>query len=140
MNEDRRKKICASRNNDHLYVIACLETRRCKIGRSHQVWQRRDSLQACSPTALVLYAHAPGLGFLESVMHEAFAAERLHGEWFGSNAMQEIARCVRMDSPPSLAVFVERIRKAWSTHEEKRFAGFIDAGTPFRWQGKRRAA
>lgn len=119
---------------EDLYAIVCLETRRCKIGRSNQVWQRIETLQACSPTRLVMFGHAPGLGFLEDVLHAFFAAERMHGEWFTSRATEQIASRARIFDSRSFVVAVEWFRARWLVAESKR----AREHATFEWRGKRR--
>lgn len=102
-----------------LYVIACIVTCRCKLGRANDVWQRFDAIQSCSPTRLVVYVHAPGLGWLEEVLHQAFADDRLHGEWFGSSTMARIASRVQPGAVDSFARYVAATRKQWIRRSQR---------------------
>lgn len=117
----RRRRTPAVQGRD-LYVIACIETRRCKIGRANDVDQRFEAIQSCSPTTLIGYGHGPGLGWLEKVLHEAFAADRLHNEWFGPSTMAEIASGARFQNRESFARFVERTRQRWVRNWDRRRA------------------
>lgn len=115
----RKRKMPAVQGRD-LYVIACLETRRCKIGRANDVGQRFEAIQSCCPTTLIGYAHGPNLGWLEEVLHEVFAADRLHNEWFGSQTTARIAEVVRFQNRESFARFVEATRKRWVADCDRR--------------------
>ena len=53
-----------------------------KIGISYEVARRLYSLQRSNPLPLKLLATVPGGARLERELHERFAAQRLHGEWF----------------------------------------------------------
>jgi hypothetical protein len=54
-----------------------------KIGVANSPQGRLDDLQKASPVKLKLIATIPNGGYaLERRLHEMFADERLHGEWF----------------------------------------------------------
>jgi hypothetical protein len=107
-------------SDDDLYVIACAETRRCKIGRSNSVWSRFDRLQMSSPTRLVIFGIAPGLGVLEDVLHARFAAGRLHGEWFSAPVMEHISSRAKFKDQASFVRFVESVRDKWKRRADGR--------------------
>jgi len=69
--------------NGTIYYIACKETHRLKIGyTSRSVKRRIAALQTGSASPLVFMAMHPGTMETERRIHERFADERLHGEWF----------------------------------------------------------
>jgi hypothetical protein len=113
----------------NLYAIMCIETRRTKIGCTGNLGQRFDTLQACSPTRLVVYGHAAGLGFLEPVLHEFYAADRLHGEWFSSRVTEQIARGSKPGHESSFRAFVQATRAQWIEQQDRRVK-------EFEWRGK----
>lgn len=66
-----------------VYVAHAPEVGRCKIGWSEYNPETRvRELQIGSPVKLVLAVSFPGTIQDERRIHRAFAAERLHGEWF----------------------------------------------------------
>jgi hypothetical protein len=66
-----------------VYFIACKETMRCKIGYTGgDVEKRRKSLQTGAAGELRYIAKHPGTPDTERKIHERFASQRLHGEWF----------------------------------------------------------
>lgn len=66
-----------------IYYILSGETGRVKIGytKGHPA-KRLGSLQTGSPTKLGIVAIHPGTPELERRLHQQFAADRKHGEWF----------------------------------------------------------
>lgn len=66
-----------------IYYLMCSETGRMKIGYTRgDVQKRLKSLQTGSPTKLRVAAIHPGTPESERRLHEQFAEDRLHGEWF----------------------------------------------------------
>jgi hypothetical protein len=53
-----------------------------KIGIARNVHARVQNLQTASPEQLILLTSMPGGKETESVLHSAFAKERVRGEWF----------------------------------------------------------
>lgn len=69
-----------------VYFIACSETGRCKIGFTKgDVEKRMKGLQTGAAGELRLIAMQPGTQETERRLHERFAEQRLHGEWFEMN-------------------------------------------------------
>lgn len=67
----------------HIYYIGCAETQRVKIGfTTRSLSKRLRALQTGSPTKLGVLAWHKGTMEDEQRLHERFADERLHGEWF----------------------------------------------------------
>lgn len=67
-----------------VYFIEGVGTGRVKIGFAKDPEQRRKAFQPCSPVELKLLATGTCRSdrYVERVLHERFAAHRLHGEWF----------------------------------------------------------
>lgn len=66
-----------------VYFIVCPDTSRCKIGFTKgQPEKRLAGLQTGSPSQLCLISMHPGTPETERRLHDRFAADRLHGEWF----------------------------------------------------------
>lgn len=63
-----------------VYLIS--DGRYTKIGVSKNVGKRLKSLQTASPRRLYLVGQTPGSEALERQLHERFAPQRVHGEWF----------------------------------------------------------
>jgi DNA-binding MarR family transcriptional regulator len=87
------------RSNRWVYVIGSPVVRPVKIGVSDDPEERLDDLQTGSPVPLVLLWQVHGGQRLESLLHERFAASRMHGEWFDLG-----------DTDPVLAVAEEAAR------------------------------
>lgn len=69
-----------------IYYIACSETERLKIGYTGKsVESRVKNLQTGSAGELVIIATQPGTKEDEAALHNHFASQRLHGEWFEMN-------------------------------------------------------
>lgn len=69
-----------------VYYVACCETERLKIGyTSKSVESRLKNLQTGSAGQLMVMATRPGTKEDESFLHNYFASQRLHGEWFEMN-------------------------------------------------------
>lgn len=66
-----------------VYFIACVETKRCKIGFTRgDVQKRLKNLQTGSAGALRILAQQPGTPTTERNLHQRFSEQRIHGEWF----------------------------------------------------------
>lgn len=66
-----------------VYFIICMDAERCKIGFTKgDVSKRLKSLQTGSSSELLMIAQHPGTPETERRLHDKFAANRLHGEWF----------------------------------------------------------
>lgn len=65
-----------------VYFIQAAEAARVKIGYSADPPGRLDELSTGSPVPLALIAVMPGDPSDEAQLHERFAADRTHGEWF----------------------------------------------------------
>jgi hypothetical protein len=66
-----------------VYFVICSDLHRCKIGFTKgDVSKRIKSLQTGSAGELVLLAKHPGTPATERQLHEKFAADHIHGEWF----------------------------------------------------------
>lgn len=66
-----------------VYFIACTDSGRCKIGFTKgDPLKRLANLQTGSASEMSLIAMHPGPVESERALHEKFAADRLHGEWF----------------------------------------------------------
>lgn len=78
-----------------VYFIACRETERCKIGFTRgDVLKRLRSLQTGAAGELKLIAMQPGTPETERALHERFAEQRLHGEWFEMNEPLFVYMCL----------------------------------------------
>lgn len=71
-----------------VYLIRCRHTKRVKIGIAAAPFKRHQTLQQASPTELDLICSCPGGLKYEQSLHERYAAERLHGEWFALSDAQ----------------------------------------------------
>jgi hypothetical protein len=66
-----------------IYYILSGETGRIKIGFTNSDPSKRlRSLRTGSPTKIAIIAIHPGTLAMERDLHEKFAVDRLHGEWF----------------------------------------------------------
>jgi len=66
-----------------VYFVICMDAERCKIGFTKgDVEKRLKNLQTGSASELIMIAKHPGTTETERRLHEKFAANRLHGEWF----------------------------------------------------------
>jgi Meiotically up-regulated gene 113 len=71
------------RTEDHLYVIG--QDERCsivKLGHARDPEARLRDLQVGNPQPLKVLALFEGYGHWEPLLHQAFSAHRLAGEWF----------------------------------------------------------
>lgn len=62
---------------------------RVKIGRAGNIWRRLSQMQGHCPYRLQLLAVLPGGADEETALHQAFADEHLHGEWFSLSARMQ---------------------------------------------------
>lgn len=66
-----------------VYFIVCKETERCKIGFTKgDPLKRLRNMQTGAAGELRLVAAQPGNIDTERALHERFAAQNVHGEWF----------------------------------------------------------
>lgn len=63
-----------------------------KIGTSRDVDRRLNQLQAGDPSQLAVLWQAPGGAEVERALHERFAGNRLHGEWFDFGPQRDAVR------------------------------------------------
>jgi hypothetical protein len=85
-----------------VYFIRCDITGLVKIGTSFDPATRLRTLQCGSPTPLRIERQVVGYLLTEAALHERFAAQRRHGEWFSIGA-DEVAA---VDEEPSLAALL----------------------------------
>jgi hypothetical protein len=69
----------------HIYFIRGESTGLIKIGIATELERRLRDIQAMSPDTLALVRCINGDVLLERALHESFAVERRHGEWFDSS-------------------------------------------------------
>ena len=67
---------------DDLYFIKSPETGRIKIGRGDTAKRLKACLTGSPDPDLFVMWHCCGRGYDERKVHQAFADERSHGEWF----------------------------------------------------------
>lgn len=71
----------------YLYIIQCTHTARIKIGYSYDPRTRIKAIRSCSPTEINVICLAMcnskkvAMSY-ETLLHNDFAEERLHNEWF----------------------------------------------------------
>lgn len=65
-----------------VYFIQCRETQKIKIGHAGDVRGRVRTIQAFSPTELIVIALTAGGREREVELHRRFSQLRSHGEWF----------------------------------------------------------
>lgn len=77
----------------NVYFVLDQVTDAVKIGATFNVAKRLATLRACSPVPLTLLGVIRGGGLeLETRLHQHFARDRLHGEWFRMS--KEIAELI----------------------------------------------
>lgn len=86
-----------ARSTRTVYFVEAIGVGLIKIGITHDIERRMRVLRANSPVPLALLAAIPGTLFDERRLHDQFARERAHGEWFFASS--------------SLRIFVEGL--AW---------------------------
>lgn len=67
---------------EFVYFIQAAASHLIKIGSASNPRARLRSLQVGSPDQLRLLGHIPGGAKRERDLHERFASDRSHGEWF----------------------------------------------------------
>ena len=80
---------------DDLYFIESVGS--VKIGRSKNAGNRFSNIQSSCPVPLRLRLVAVGCGYYERVLHDIFASERTHGEWFVKSS--RLASCMDRVAP-----------------------------------------
>src|SRR5262245_66472129 len=77
-----------------IYFIKNCNTGHIKIGVGSEPLKRLTPLQTGSSRRLDVLAVAPGGQDVERSLHQKFASQRLHGEWFkpSKELLQEISR------------------------------------------------
>lgn len=79
-----------------VYFVQAEELRLIKIGVADRLEQRIRELSLMSPDRLIVLGvqHCDQGGALEAVLHERFAEDRAHGEWFNpSEALLDHILC-----------------------------------------------
>lgn len=71
-----------TRETEVVYVVQPESLQRVKIGSAKNVGKRIVDLQIGCPLRLRLVAQMVCIKSMEFMIHQAFEAERLHGEWF----------------------------------------------------------
>lgn len=71
---------------EFIYFIQATRSGLIKIGSASDPRGRLRSLQTGSPERLRLIGHIPGGTARERQLHDQFAADRSHGEWFVPSA------------------------------------------------------
>lgn len=95
LRQPRKNK--ASSAGAFVYLIACGESKICKIGYSLKPVERLRDLQTSCPYTLNLLGTLPGGSRKEKHLHLKFARFRLHGEWFLLNE-EILAEFSQMDA------------------------------------------
>ena len=72
----------------YVYIFACMEIGRVKIGHSKDPARRYRELKTSTPGKLAVVAIIPGDQSLESSFHRMFASDHAHGEWFACSRSQ----------------------------------------------------
>ncbi|MER6503708.1 GIY-YIG nuclease family protein [Streptomyces sp. NPDC001455] len=73
-----------------VYVIGPPGSNRVKIGTSNNPEKRLKELQTGNPDRLEVLWSTPGGRELESMLHRAFAAYRVEGEWFDFGGVEPV--------------------------------------------------
>ncbi len=84
-----------------VYLIRCKLSGRVKIGIATKPVARLHNLQLMSPTELELICSCKGGRTYEREIHERFAAQRLHGEWFNLTREQVRSIAEEMNGHPT---------------------------------------
>lgn len=77
-----------TRDQGYCYIYFIRARNRIKIGRAVEPRRRFTSLQAGSSEKLIFLGAIPAHKTLEALLHDRFAAHRVHSEWF--NASHEL--------------------------------------------------
>jgi len=118
-----------------VYVIGNADSRLVKIGTSRDVAQRLSNLQIGSPSPLHLIMCVRTNAFAERALHEHFAANRRHGEWFDFGSLDpatEVCFAIgQIGTTPEVARRrgAPRVRLAQQP-VDRYVAALIDAGAP----------
>lgn len=73
-----------------IYFVEAVGLNLIKIGYAMDPWQRFNVLLSAAPVPLKMLAMKPGGPVEETRLHQQFAAQRSHGEWF--------RRCPELDA------------------------------------------
>ena len=98
----------------HVYFLRPVGARGpIKIGCSCEPEKRVRGVEIWSPLKLEIAAFVPGGHREESILHQMFGADRLHGEWFSnSNQLSSVIEfCVRTGKLPPLDYSLDPYRK-----------------------------
>ena len=78
------KKLMREARNRHstIYFVEAVGLDLIKIGYAMDPWKRFHILLSAAPVPLKMLAMKPGGPVEESRLHQQFAAQRSHGEWF----------------------------------------------------------
>lgn len=102
-----------------LYFVACPAHERVKIGRADSLPRRLREIQAMNPYPLVLLGVVyerrmlTGVWFDERMVHDLFAADRIHGEWF---RLTDRLRAWIDEHGLPLGVPIDEALEAWNDH------------------------
>lgn len=80
--------------NEYVYAIRGESTEMVKLGRTTDVLERLRALRLGSPSSLILLGHWRGGADAEQLLHDRFAEQRSHGEWFRFDAAIDVAAVV----------------------------------------------
>lgn len=97
------------------YFVGSREQEVVKIGMTTKLKARMSSLRNSSPIPIKLFAVAFGSPDIELVLHERFAADRLHGEWF--KLTDEVNDCIESIKSHDLGKYVPERMYFQSTEE-----------------------
>jgi hypothetical protein len=114
--------IWASRGTKFGVVYAIFGADLIKIGFSTNLSVRFSSMKTDSPVKLSLLAQIPGTLELEKEIHEEFAEDRAHGEWFkpSSRLLDFVEAMVDADVDHIDAVIPEyKARMEWLARESR---------------------
>lgn len=75
-----------------VYFVTSADLTKVKIGKTIDMSRRFDDLVRSNAEIVLLAAWTYGYGRLEIALHERFAQQRLHGEWFAVN--KELAELI----------------------------------------------
>jgi hypothetical protein len=89
-----------------VYFITCREVDAVKIGYSGDPHGRLPEIQTGCPLPLTLEAMTPGTKEHERQLHQRFADDRLHGEWFRLTDIIEamMKECGEVPPPPTVII------------------------------------
>lgn len=110
--------------HDQVYVIGEPGSPIVKIGVSNDVQRRLREIQANSPIPLKVLWTSPGGLALERALHQHFADQRTHGEWFAFDA--DPATVVRNAVETGLVPVADPIQTATKTPKARKQAPPLD--------------